>query len=125
MQLKIVGESLNVTNTINDIIKSSLDLNGAFSANEVLSKNLAVATKGYSLEAVKMAIAESTLNEEQIRSILIKQGLQGEILETTTAELAQVTSTNALSASQEAAAATTMGFGNAMKGLGVSIKNLM
>ena len=48
-----------------------------------------------------------------------------DILEITTAELAQVTSTNSLSASQEAATTTTMGFGNAVKGLGVSIKNLM
>ena len=72
-----------------------------------------------------MAIAESVLNEEQIKAILVKQGLTGETLKTTTAELAQVTSTNKLATSQKVATGTTLGFSNAMKGLGASIKNLV
>ncbi|MBP3505090.1 MAG: hypothetical protein J6K43_01620 [Lachnospiraceae bacterium] len=62
-------------------------------------------TASYSTEAVKMAIAQSTLNKTQIEAILSAKGLTGETLKTTTAELAQVTSTNALSASQAGATA--------------------
>lgn len=60
----------------------------------------------------------------QIRAILSQKGLTGETLETTAAELAQVTSTNALSASQEVATTATVGFSTAIKGLGASLKSL-
>ena len=78
-------------------------------------------TASYSTEAVKMAIAQSTLNKTQIEAILSAKGLTGETLKTTTAELAQVTSTNALSASQTEATLTTNNLGLAMKGLGSKI----
>ena len=81
-------------------------------------------TASYSTEAVKMAIAQSTLNKTQIEAILSAKGLTGETLETTAAELAQVTSTNALSASQEVATTATVGFSTAIKGLGASLKSL-
>lgn len=125
MQLKTIGESLGVTKTINDIISKTAIMSKSMSGFKLQTIQLSEGLKNYSTEAIKTAICQSTLNETQIRAILLEKGLTGETLETTTAELVQVTSTNALSASQEAATATTMGFGNAMKGLGVSIKNLM
>lgn len=122
MQLKTIGESLNVTNTINAVIKANQHLGNGLNDATVLSHKLAEATKCYSTEAIKAAISQSTLNETQIKAILSAKNLTGETLETTTAELAQVASTNALSASQKKATDTTLGLGNAMKGLGASIK---
>ena len=81
-------------------------------------------TASYSTEAVKMAIAQSTLNKTQIEAILSAKGLTGETLETTTAELAQITTTNALSASQAGATASTSSLGLAVKGLGAKVKEL-
>ena len=80
-------------------------------------QELKKSTASYSLEAVKMAIAETTLNEKQIERILSSKGLTGETLKTTTAELTAITTTNKLSASQEVATGTTSKFGFAMKGL--------
>ena len=116
-QLKIVGESLDVTKTINDIINKS-------KANANLAAKLAKATSGYSIEAVKASIAESTLNEMQIRAILSQKGLTGNILETTTAELANATATNAVAVAEGTATTATVGFGTAIKGLGASLKSL-
>lgn len=123
MQLKTIGESLNVTNTINNVINKYSALSETQGYNAYISHKLAEATAGYSTEAIKASIAESTLNETQIKAILYKKGLTGETLKTTTAELAQVTSTNALSASQKKATDTTLGLGNAMKGLGAKLKS--
>ncbi|MCM1295634.1 MAG: hypothetical protein NC311_08825 [Muribaculaceae bacterium] len=117
MQLKAVGESLNVLNSIENVLNNFSD-----SGRIVVLQELKRATKGYSLEAVKAAIAQSKLNEEQIKNILIGQGLEGQFLETTTAELAQITTNNALTASQEATTASTLGLGNAFKGLWATIK---
>ena len=75
----------------------------------------------YSVEAVKAAISQTTLSESQIRGILASKGLEGQILETTTAELAQITANNANAASQNAAAASSGGFSLALKGLASSI----
>lgn len=123
-QLKIVGESLDVTKTINDIINKSKELQNTYNANANLAAKLAKATSGYSIEAVKASIAESTLNEMQIRAILSQKGLTGNILETTTAELANATATNAVAVAEGTTTATTVGFGTAIKGLGASLKSL-
>lgn len=122
-QLKIVGESLDVTKTINDIINKSKELQNTYNANANLAE-LAKATSGYSIEAVKASIAESTLNEMQIRAILSQKGLTGNILETTTAELANATATNAVAVAEGTATTATVGFGTAIKGLGASLKSL-
>lgn len=122
MQLKTVGESLTVTKTINEVLKSTAHLGNSYMDNAVRANALAVATKGYSAEAIKAAIAQSTLNETQIRAILVEKGFKGQLLETTTAELAQATATNALAASEAGATASTLGLGAAFKGLGASIK---
>ena len=50
-------------------------------------------------------------------------GLQGELLETTADELANTVSTNAVAASQGKATGTTLGLGDAFKGLGLKIKS--
>lgn len=123
-QLKIVGESLDVTKTINDIINKSKELQNTYNANANLAAKLAKATSGYSIEAVKASIAESTLNEMQIRAILSQKGLTGNILETTTAELANATATNAVAVAEGTATTATVGFGTAIKGLGASLKSL-
>lgn len=123
-QLKIVGESLDVTKTINDIINKSKELQNTYDANANLAAKLAKATSGYSIEAVKASIAESTLNEMQIRAILSQKGLTGNILETTTAELANATATNAVAVAEGTTTTATVGFGTAIKGLGASLKSL-
>jgi hypothetical protein len=90
----------------------------------VIANKLAESLKGYSIEAVKASIAESTLNEIQIRAILSQKGLTGNILETTTAELANATATNAVAVAEGTATTATVGFGTAIKGLGASLKSL-
>ncbi len=122
MQLKTVGESLNVIRTINSTLKATSELRSIIGGEAVQAQKLALALSGYSTEAIKSAIAQSTLNEEQIRAILIEKGLTGQLLETTTAELAQATTTNALAVSEGVATTATVGLGNAFKGLGASMK---
>lgn len=119
MQLRIVGESTSILKTINTVLANMAAMNqNATISNQVLASSL----KSYSTEAVKSAIAQSTLNEEQIRAILIEKGLTGQLLETTTAELAQATTTNALAVSEGGATTATVGLGTAFKGLGASMK---
>lgn len=72
-----------------------------------------------------MAISQSTLNKEQIELILSSKGLTGNILETTTAELANATATNAVAVAEGTATTATVGFGTAIKGLGASLKSLV
>jgi hypothetical protein len=69
-----------------------------------------------------MAISQSTLNKEQIELILSSKGLTGNILETTTAELANTTATNAVAVAEGTATTATIALGNAFKGLGAKIK---
>lgn len=60
----------------------------------------------------------------QIRAILSQKGLTGNILKTTTAELANATATNAVAVAEGTATTATVGFGTAIKGLGASLKSL-
>lgn len=76
---------------------------------------LRLLANNYSVDALKMAIAQSALNAEQIKAILTAKGL-------TDAEIQEVITTNALTASQTGATASTFGLGTAFKGLGLSIK---
>lgn len=114
MQLKTVGESLTTLNLIENVINRLNE--GSITYKQALYW-LTGATELHSLESVKLAIAQTTLNKEQIKTILSSKKLTGEILETTTAELAQITANNALTASQEATTASTLGLGTALKGL--------
>ena len=72
-----------------------------------------------------LKISQSTLNKEQIELILSSKGLTGNILETTTAELANATATNAVAVAEGTATTATVGFGTAIKGLGASLKSLV
>lgn len=67
-------------------------------------------------------MAQSALNEKQIEAILYANGLRGEILKTTTAEVLNAASTNAVAASQATTTGTTIGLGTAFKGLWIQIK---
>ena len=122
MQLKTIGESLNVTNTINNVISKYSALSETQGYNAYISDKLAKATASYSTEAVKAAIKQSTLNETQIKAILTKKGLKGEILETTTAELAEIAATNGMSVAQKKATVSTLGLSDAFKGLWAFMK---
>ena len=103
---------------------SNTGLGKGFGDEAVIANKLAESLKGYSIEAIKASIAESTLNEMQIRAILSQKGLTGNILETTTAELANATATNAVAVAEGTATTATVGFGTAIKGLGASLKSL-
>lgn len=96
------------------------DKRGLSAQAETIHK-LNLALNGYSLETIKAAVTQSKLSEVQIRGILQSKGLEGQILETTTAELAQATATNTLSASETTTTATTGGLSTALKGLSASL----
>lgn len=78
--------------------------------------------RSYTTDTLKAAIAQSTLNKTQIKSIMSANGLRGSTLKLTTEELFNATSTNKVAASQATAASTTSGLGYAFKGLGIRIK---
>lgn len=109
MQLKTVGQSLSALNSIQNI------LNDTSLAGTRLNLALANSLSTYSIETVKAAIAQGTFTAEQIKAILSAKGL-------TDAEIQEVITTNALTASQTGATASTLGLGNAFKGLGASMK---
>ena len=114
-QLKSAGESLAAFNIIQNTMGNTSNPARQFA---LLQGSL----KGYSAESVKAAIAQTQLTESQIKTVLASKGLEGEVLKTTSAELAQTTTTKALTVSQEAAATSTTKFKFAMKGLGKAIK---
>ncbi len=121
MQLKTVGESSYVLSSIDSVLNNAK--NGAITSEQSLI-NLKSATSSYSIEAVKMAICQSKLTNEQIKTILSAKGLEGQTLETTTAELSQIAYTNRLAVAQGGAAASTSKLGYTMKGLGISLKGV-
>lgn len=108
-QLKSLAKT---TEAVNVIAKSSKTY-----------KELESIGRSYTTETLKAALAQSTLNKEQIKTILSANGLQGELLETTVDELANAASTNLVAESQKRTSATTLGLGTAFKGLGIKIKS--
>ncbi len=119
LQLKTVGESLDALNEITEI------LSGNLTDTSLSQTALSAIGEKYSLSALKQAIAQSTLNETQIKTILIKKKLKGATLETTVAELTQATAANTLAAAEATATGTTGGFSLALKGLGAQLKALI
>lgn len=111
-----------MSKVIEDIITKTKAMGNTMAGSKLQSLQLAEALNGYSVEAIKASISESTLNEMQIRAILSQKGLTGNILETTTAELANTTTTNAMTAAQTTSTTATVALGNAFKGLGTKIK---
>lgn len=126
MQLKTLGESTTALSKLKEDLQQ-IDTNGTVDMPRMAEENrlLAEAFSGCSMEATKMAITQSSLNQTQIEAILKQKGLKGEILETTTADLANAASVNAVTAAEKKATASTIGFGAAVKGLGVALKNLV
>lgn len=120
MQLKTLGESTTALSKLKEALQQ-IDTNGTVGMPRMAEENrlLAEAFSGCSMEATKMAITQSSLNQTQIEAILKQKGLKGEILETTTADLANAASVNAVAAAEKKATASTIGFGNAVNGLGV------
>lgn len=118
MQLKTIGESITALNSITTV------LNTTTAGTEAQQIALMGIGEKYNLTILKQAISQTKLNKAQIENILTGSTIKGNLISTTATELAQVTSTNALAASQKTATGTTIGFGNAMKGLGASIKAL-
>ena len=124
MQLKELGETSAILNKINTVSLFYNKSGDGFNDEATLIYKYSNALKDNSVEAVKLALAQTTLNEKQIAGILANKGLKGETLKTTAAELSNVTSTNAMSASQSVATIKTIGFKNAVTGLGTSLTNL-
>lgn len=98
--------------------------NSNIANNKNLTKEIVVCFSDYSKEATKMALSQSQLNATQIKAVLVSKGLQGELLKTTTDEIANTASANAMAAAEGTATTTTVGFGTAIKGLGASLKAL-
>lgn len=114
-----------MSKVIEDIITKTKAMGNTMAGSKLQSLQLAEALNGYSIGAIKASISESTLNEMQIRTILSQKGLTGNILETTTAELAAITTTNSMTVSEGAATTATVGLGTAIKGLGVTLKTFV
>lgn len=108
MQLKTIGESPDAVDAIKKVLDSNKDLGKGLS--------------DYSTEVVKMALSQTTLNENQIRGILVSKGLTGETLKMTTAEIAAKTATNGMAVAQTGATGTTVGLTNAVRGLWITLK---
>lgn len=118
-QFKTKGESLNALSKINSIVNNS-----TISYTDSVPI-LTSASEEYSTESLKMAIAQTELTKEQIKGILSAKGLTGATLETTTAELAQITATNQTAAAQAGATVSTNVFSASLKKLGLALKGLV
>ena len=117
MQLK----SLAKTPSISKQLAEALNITDENELRSVFS-NIG---KKYTRETLKAAIAQSELNAAQIKTIMSANGLQGQLLETTTDELANAASTNMVTKAQKAASSSTLGLGEAFKGLGMKLKSLV
>ena len=106
MQLKSLAKTTEALNNITSV------LNTTYKTKKECEEALTVIGQSYTTETLKQALAQSTLDKAQIRTILSANGLQGELLETTADELANAASTNAVSASQAKTTTTTLGLGD-------------
>ena len=115
MQLKSLAKSTEVLNKVTSVLNNTeLSYLATKQALEDIGKSYTTAT-------LKQALAQSTLNKKHIRAILYANGLRGEILKNTTAEVANAASTNMVAASQAGATASTLGLGTAFEGLAISL----
>lgn len=81
--------------------------------------------KKYSRETLKAALAQSELDSVQIKYILNANKMQGALLETTTNQLANAASANKMAKAQKAASSSTLELGDAFKGLGIKLGNMI
>lgn len=117
MQLQSLAKSTEALTKITNILNNT-ELSGISK-----KKELTAIGQSYTRETLKQALAQSTLNKEQIKVILSSNGLQGELLETTADEVANAVSTNMVAREQKKAAGATLGLGEAFKGLAIKIKS--
>ncbi len=118
MQLKSLAQTSRVLNEITSIIHNP------FSTALEMENSLIAAGKAYTTETLKAALAQSTLNQTQIEAVLIGNGLQGSVLNSTTAQLANAASMHAVAEEQAKATFITNSLGDAFKGLGLKIVSL-
>lgn len=121
MQLKNLGNSITALQSIKEVLNQYENYPKTLLMANALKNELVDVSKSYSIETLKLAIAQTTLEKAQIKAILSSKGLKGELLETTTAQLAETTALNALSASETAATGTTAGLSAAFQGLASSL----
>ncbi len=118
MQLKSLAQTSRVLNEITSIIHNP------FSTALEMENSLIAAGRTYTTETLKAALAQSTLNQTQIEAVLIGNGLQGSVLNSTTAQLANAASMHAVAEEQAKATFITNSLGDAFKGLGLKIVSL-
>lgn len=117
VQLKSLAKSTEALNKITAVINNT-DL-----SLEASNEELNAIAKSYTNETLKAAMAQSTLKDTQIETMLSANGMQGALLKTTTDEIANAASTNAVAASQTRTSLTTLGLGEAFQGLGIKIRS--
>lgn len=116
MQLKSVGEVSSVLTEITQVLNTtSLGTQSQYLALSAIGEK-------HNLTLLKQAISQSSLNREQIKSILVGSTLERTLIENTASELTQTLATDALSNAQAGTTTSTLGLGTAFKGLGASIK---
>ncbi len=71
------------------------------------------------------ALAQSELEDTQIKAILSANKMNGALLETTTNQLANAASANKMAKAQKAASTSTLELGEAFKGLGIKLGNML
>ena len=118
MQLKSLAQTTRALNDITAII------NNPFSTTHEMGASLITAGRTYTTETLKAALAQSRLNQTQIEAALIGNGLQGSMLNSTTAQLANAASMHAVAEEQAKATFITNSLGDAFKGLGLKIVSL-
>jgi hypothetical protein len=118
MQLKSLAQTTRALNDITSII------NNPFSTTHEIRASLITAGRTYTTETLKAALAQSRLNQTQIEAALIGNGLQGSVLNSTTAQLANAASMHAVAEEQAKATFITNSLGDAFKGLGLKIVSL-
>ncbi len=74
---------------------------------------------------MKAALSQSELEDAQIKYILNANKMQGALLETTTNQLANAASANKMAKAQKAASSSTLELGDAFKGLGIKLGNMI
>ena len=115
MQLKSLAKTTEASNSITSVLNTTNK-----SKNEYKTSLEAIG-RSYTTETLKAAIAQSTLDKEQIKTILSANGLRGELLKTTVSELENAIATNKVAKEQGKAAASTIGLGDAFKGLRIEM----
>ena len=115
MQLKNLGNSVNAVKDIERVTSIFNQMPKTMASWAEQKRQLIDVTTRYSTEVLKLAASQTTLTKEQATAIFAAKGLKD-------AELEEVISTSALSASQTAATTSTTSLTTAFKGLWLTLK---